>query len=129
MKGHRVTARNIARCLLVLWFFALGASFAHACTWASQVSAYEHAEFELHSHAPSGDAGKATCLKFSNDAKVIANALQSGGGQLATAPPLSMPTLRVADAPHVAALASARVRWHTDRPELPIAIAYLRLML
>ena len=121
---------------------ALGHDLAHACGLASRVAAsdhvlelssaaaaHPHAESGPHGHGPSGDAGKATCVKFCDEAKAVASLLQPGDDPLATALPASSAMLRVRDEPLAAASTNARVRWQTDRPQLPVSIAYLRLAL
>lgn len=129
MLGDRSTIRKLAGDLLVVWLLALGAGFAHACPLAPPVATSEQAEFGLHGHAPSGDVGEAICLKFSDEAKAIAKSLQPGGDPFATALPVSMATPRVGDEPLAATSTGTRARWQTDRPRLPISIAYLRLAL
>ena len=84
MLHRRTTIRKLAAYLLVVWFFSLGAGLAHACVLASRVAAADHVpEVSLaaavNPHAESGhgsgsgDAGKATCTKFCDEAKAVAS--------------------------------------------------------
>lgn len=142
MLRHRTTIRKLAGYLRVAWLFSFGAGVVHACGLISRVAASDHvldlssaaavdshAESRPHGHEHSDDVGKATCVKFCDQAKAVANPLQPTDNHLATALPASSATLRVRAEPLIVASTNARARWQAVRPRVPIPIAYLRLTL
>lgn len=142
MLRHRTTIRKLAGYLLIAWLFSFGAGVVHACGLSFRVAASDHvldlssaaavdshAESGPHGHGHADDVGKATCVKFCDQAKAVANSLQPADDHLATALHASSAMLRVRDEPLVVASTNARARWQTVRPRVPIPIAYLRLTL
>lgn len=142
MLRHRITIRKFAGYLLAAWLFSFGAGVVHACGLTSRVAASDHvldlssdagvdshAESGPHGHEHSDDVGKATCVKFSDQAKAVASPLQPADHHLATAPPASSTMLCARDEPLIVASNNDRVRWQSVRPRVPIPIAYLRLTL
>lgn len=140
MFHHRSSIRRVAVHLLLLWVFALGAGVVHACSLASKVNSDgtvgkigptvavdHHADAEADDGHAMHQAGKATCLKFCDDAKAVSTLPDTSGDPAAGLAPL-WPVLRPATQPGVA-LITAQARALRDRPPLPIAIEYLRLAL
>ena len=141
MFHHRSSIRKVAVHLLLLWVFALGAGVVHACCLASKVNSagtvvqvgptvavHHHAGAAADDESAKHQSGKATCLKFCDDAKVVSTLPDTSGDPSAAGLAPLWPALRPA-AQHGIALITAHARGLRDRPPLPITIEYLRLAL
>lgn len=141
MFHHRSSIRKVAVHLLLLWVFALGAGVVHACSLASKVDADgtvgkidptvavdRHADAGADDEGAVHQSGKATCLKFCEDAKAVSTLPDASGDPPAAGSAPLWPVLRPDAQPGVA-LATAHARGLRDRPPLPIAIQYVRFAL
>jgi hypothetical protein len=141
MFHHRSSIRRVAVHLLLLWVFALGVGVVHACGLASKdasdgtvgkigppVAVHHHADVAADGEDAMHQSGKATCLKFCDDAKAVSTLPDTSGDPSAAGLAPLWPVLR-ADATPGVALITAQARGLRDRPPLPISIEYLRLAL
>jgi hypothetical protein len=142
MFHHRSSIRRVAVHLLLLWVFALGAGVVNACSLVSKTNpAGPGGELgptvAVHHRADAGaddgravhhSPGRATCLKFCDDAKAVSTLPDTSADPSAveSAPLWPVPP---PDAQPEVALITTHARGILDRPPLPIAIEYLRLAL
>jgi hypothetical protein len=135
--------RHIASVILVVWLFAVAASWANACILRPSASAQgthehhaghdlmpggSHGQAGVAGHAPTPDPAQQACASFCDiEQSIVAKAQPAKGdgaahqAALAARPEVCWPALP---------LRSAEIRWHpmpAPPPGPPVAIALLRL--